>query len=193
MYKGEYDHELFSTYVSPEKQKQLDAELAESLEIGKEVQRLRRGMDTRFYRLFRVAVRLGRILIGGAMLAVVYELAVGGPLAGLGRMSLGAMSFVSIYALLVWSAIFGALLVIAGKIAFGEPPSDESFLRDARRNVLERQIQKARVAAAYSKSKVWGLLTDPDMGLAGRPVLKSLVVIGGCVVPYLVIALFIIH
>jgi hypothetical protein len=174
MYKGEYDHDLFSTYVSPAEQQRRSAELVKNLEIGKEAQRLRTGMDTVFYRLYRVAVRLGRILIGGAMLAVVYALSVASPLAGLVRIPMMAMSFGSICALLVWLVIFGALFVIAGKIAFGEPPSDESLRGDARRNVLERhqmmadeQIKKARVAAAYTKSKVWGLLTDPDVGLAG--------------------------
>jgi hypothetical protein len=38
-----------------------------------------------------------------------------------------------------------------------------------------------------------GLLTDPDMGLAGRPALKSLVSIGDVALCYLVIVLFMIR
>jgi hypothetical protein len=164
MYKGEYDHELFSTYVSPEEQIRRAAELAENREIEQEVQRLRKGTDSVFYRLFRVAVRLGRILIGGGMFVGVYVFVVDGPFAALVRVP---MSFGSFFALLFCLVFFGALFVVAGKIAFGEPPSDQALWSDARRNVLDRagdQIKKARVAVAYRKSKVWGLLTDPDVG-----------------------------
>ena len=164
MYRGEYDHELFSTYVSPEEQKRLDAELAQTQEIEKEVQRLRKQMNSVPWRLFRIVVRLGRILIGGTMLAGVCVLVVGGsPLASLSRLPLAAMSIGSLLAMFVWFGIFAGLAVLSCTIAFGEPPGDDALWRDARLNVLERQAQKTRVAAAYRKSKFWGLLNDPDL------------------------------
>jgi hypothetical protein len=194
MYQGEYDHELFSTYVSPEGQQRRDAELAKTREINEEAQRLHKIVNSVPWRLFRIVVRLGRILIGGIMLVVVYSLFMGSsPLAGLVRLPFAAMSVGSLFALFFWFGIFAAFIVLGWNIAFGEPPGDEALWSDARRNVLDRhqrnadeQIKKARIAA-YSKSKVLGLLTDPDMGLAGDPGIKALILISGCVLFYLVL------
>jgi hypothetical protein len=171
MYKGEYDHELFSTSVLEEQQQRRDAELVKNQEIGKEVQRLRKGMDTVLYRVHRVVVRLVRVAIGLAMFAVVYTLAVDGPLGGLVRVPMAALSFGGFSALLFWLAIFAGFLALSWTIAFGEPPGDDALRAEAERNLRQRledqkwrdakeQRKKTRVAAAYSKSKIWGRLNE---------------------------------
>lgn len=66
-------------------------------------------------------------------------------------------------------------LVIAVKIAFSEGIDNDRALRDqARKNVVERK----RSEAAYAKSTIWGVITDPNFGTGEHRWLAIAILLG---------------
>jgi hypothetical protein len=121
------------------------------------------------YYMERLAVRSARIAAAIGILVFVYLHS--GRYRALAHTHLASLTAADVFWLLV-GAVFGFyLLAAAWWVAFGthRAPEPEDFTQQASMNVVEQQAKQQRVAKAYAKSWVWGVLNDPAVSLQTNP------------------------
>ena len=141
--------------------------------------------------LERLLVRSVRIGAGGFVLLFAFE--PNESRRSLVHKPLGALTLDDLASLIGGAVTFFALLALGFWLAFGKhrpPSSPADFMGQAHGVVAARRKERdaqTTLAGQYARSRLWGLIHDPNLGMANRPLLALAIKVGLIVLVYAVL------